>query len=624
MKKMQAVTFHEVEITDGFWKKRQDLNANTTIYAVKKRFEETGRFAVYQGHWREGMPFRPYLFLTGDIEKWIESASYLLKKGKCPELEEVCDAVIELVERNQYPDGYYNMYVSQIEPANRWNIRDLHELYAIGHMIEAAVAYYEATGKDKYLRCACRAADHAYQVFVVEQSAAFITPGHPEVELALVKLYRCTGEKRYLELCRFFVEERGKHPEVTDNYQYDEFHYTECETQSHLPIRKQETAEGHAVRVGYLYSGVADLAYEYEDEELRDVCRRIFDNISTRRMYLTGGIGSARQGECFTIDYDLPNLRAYNETCAAISLMLFARRMQLLEVHAKYADVIERILYNGFLSSTSLSGNAFFYENPLEFDPQLRTRTPGVSKQEPLAITQRVSEFSTSCCPPNITRTIASLGDYLYTYDEDTVYIHQFMDSVTEITSGSETIKITQRTNYPVSGEVRISVQGLGTRRLAVRIPGWCSQWSITAAQKPVRYEQENGYVYPEAGVSDVALSFDMTPCAVEASPHVHADAGRIAIMRGPVVYCVESVDNGADLHDLHIDDTLPISTESCDFCGIPTLLASGWRRDPASFGDLLYRRAGSARMEQAVKLIPYFACANRGESEMLVWLLPA
>jgi len=624
MKKMHPVRFQEVEITNGFWKSRQDLNANTTIYAVKNRFEETGRFAVYQGHWREGMPHRPYLFLTGDIEKWIESVAYLLRKGKCPELEEVCDAVIDLVERNQYPDGYYNMYVSQIEPTNRWNIRDLHELYAIGHMIEAAVAYYEATGKDKYLRCACRAADHAYQVFVVEHSAAFITPGHPEVELALVKLYRCTGEKRYLELCRFFVEERGKHPEVNNKYQYDENYYTPYGTQSHLPVREQETAEGHAVRACYLYSGMADLAYECEDKELRDVCRRIFDNISTRRMYISGGVGSDRQGESFTIDYDLPNLRAYSESCAAIALMLFARRMQLLEVNAKYADVIERILYNGFLSSTSLTGNAFFYENPLEFDPKMCTRNPGVTKQEPLAITQRVADFYTSCCPPNITRTMASIGDYLYTYDEETVYVHQYMDNVTQIKSGCETIKITQCTNYPVSGEVRISAQGLGKRRLAVRIPGWCDKWSITAAQKPVCYEQKDGYVYLEAGVNDVELSFDMTPYAVEASPHVHADAGRIAIMRGPVVYCVEAVDNGEDLRDLHIDFTQPLTVEGLDFCGLPTLQACGWRRDPNAFGDRLYRRVGTDRIAQTIKLIPYFACANRGETEMIVWILPA
>lgn len=618
MNKMQAVKYHEVKITEGFWKARQELNENTTIYAVKDRFEKTGRFAAYQGHWREGMPFRPYLYLTGDIEKWIESVAYLIRQGKCRELEEACDAVIDLVEKNQYPDGYYNMYVSQMEPVNRWNNRDMHELYAIGHMIEAAVAYYEATGKDKYLQCACRAADHTYQVFVVEQSAAFVTPGHPEIELALIKLYRCTGEKKYLELCRFFVEERGKHPDV-DRFDYRTSYSDQC----HLPVREQETAEGHAVRACYLYSGMADLAYECEDEELKEVCSRIFDNIRTRRMYISGGVGSARQQECFTMDYDLPNLRAYNESCAAIALMLFARRMQVLDVDAKYGDVIERVLYNGFLSSTSLSGKSFFYENPLEFDPKQCTRNPGVYEQEPLAITQRVTEFTVSCCPPNVTRTMATIGDYLYTYDEEALYVHQFMGSETEVKSGTETLKIVQHTNYPVNGEIMIKVQGLGSRKLAVRIPGWCDQWNVTAAGKPVTYEQKNGYAYFDAGVSEVEMCFDMTPYAVEASPHVHEDAGRIAIMRGPVVYCVEAVDNGEDIRDLHIDFTQPMAEGTEEFCGLPTLQAAGWRRDPEAFAGKLYRRVGKVRITQTVNLIPYFANANRGETEMLVWVLP-
>ena len=620
MKRQEQVQFTDVKVTDGFWQYRQKLNAETTIYAVHKRFDDTGRFDAYRGTWREGMPNKPYIWLTGDVEKWIESVSYLRRAGKCAELEELCDKVIDRIERNQLPDGYYNMWLQQAEPMKRWTNRDWHELYAIGHLIEAAVAYYEATGKDKLLKIACRAADHVYTVFVEEKSAAFFTPGHEEIELALVRLYRCTGEKKYLELSKHFIDERGMHGEEKIPANVGRFTTTNGRVdQTHAPVRQQNTAEGHAVRAVYLYSGMADIAYEYEDEELLSACQKIFDNMKNRRMYVTGGIGSTHINEAFTVDYDLPNLTAYTESCAAIGLMMFARRMQRIDIDAKYADVIEQIMYNGFLSSTALTGNAFFYENPLEINPRLINREKHSLKPTRMPITQRVEVFTTSCCPPNITRTMASIGDYLYTYNEDTVFVQQFMDSESEFDMNGKTVKITQRTKYPVEGAVKLTVEG--TERVAVRIPAWCDKWSIRVNGKTENPVPEKGYIYLPSG--EIELDFDMTPYAIETSPHVQDDSGRVAIKRGPVVYCLEGVDNGADLRDIHIDLSKPIESEDCSFCGLPTLKATGWRRDAKVFDNALYVRRGANKVEQELHFVPYFAFANRGETEMIIWILP-
>ena len=623
MNKSRSVHFSSVDITGGFWKNRQDMNADTTIHAVRKRFEDTGRFAAYEGHWREGMPHKPYFLLTGDVEKWLESAAYLLKKGRCAELESVCDAVIRLIARNQFPDGYFNMWLMQTNPTQRWTNRDWHELYAIGHLIEAAVAYYEATGKQLLLQCACKAADHVAQVFVEEQSAAFFTPGHEEIELALVKLYRCTGEEKYLALSRHFLNERGQHGEEKIPAGYGRFNdWNGRYDQTHAPVREQDTAEGHAVRGVYLYSAMADLAWEDEDEALLAACRKIFDNIMNRRMYITGGIGSTYRCEGFTIDYDLPNLTAYTESCAAIGLMLFARRMLTIDPQGKYADVIEQVLYNGFLSSTGLDGASFFYENPLEVDPRQTGKEKFALEPTRMPINQRVSVFHVSCCPPNITRTMASLGDYLYTHTDDTVYIHQYMHSGAEISLPGGTVTVLQETDYPVSGSIRVRVTGGAARQIALRIPGWCEGWTLTCGDQPVPFTLRDGYAFVDRPDGELCLTLDMSPCAVEANPNVQDDAGRIAIRRGPVVYCLEGVDNGSNLRDVHIDLTQPITVGDTSFCGIPVLTAQGWRRSP-DFGPALYRRLQNSRVPQALHFIPYFAFANRGQTEMIIWILP-
>ena len=618
------IPFTAVKLTGGFWHDRQQINAGTTIHAVKKQFAQTGRFDAYKGDWREGMPNKPNLYWSGDIEKWIESVAYLIQNGTGHELIGLCDRIADCIEQNQYPDGYYNMWIRQMEPARRWSERNWHEQYSAGHLMEAAVAYYEATGKDTLLRCACKMADHIENVFVKQRSAAFVTCGHEEIELALVRLYRCTGEKRYLELGKFFIDERGK-PENESAPMFDWANGRYY--QAHLPVREQTSAEGHAVRAGYLYCGMADIAYEYGDEQLAEACRALFDNMTERRMYITGGIGSTCRCEGFTIDYDLPNLTAYSESCAAIALMLFCRRMLLLEPDSRYADVAERVLYNGFLSGTSLDGTAFFYENPLEIDPKLSNREKFANQSSRMPITQRLEVFGCSCCPPNITRILASLGDMLYTYSGDTLYVHHFMASVTKAEIGGKRAVITQHTDYPRNGSVHITLEGGGVGTLAVRIPGWCEGWKAVMGDCETKCSVAGGYALfaLPAGTADgcsLALSFDMTPYAAEASPHIQDDSGRIAVMRGPVLYCLEGVDNGADLRDIHVDLSQPVCSESSDIFGLPILKAGGWRRDPARF-TRPYQRISDTRISQPLTFIPYFAFANRGETEMIVWINP-
>ena len=617
MNKLSAVTFEQVDIHHGFWHDRQELNRHTTIYNVYKRFKETGRFDAFRCDWKEGMPNRPHYFWDSDIAKWIESVAYIIEKNPDPVLEQIVDEVVDRIEKNQDQNGYFNIYFTVCEPDQRFTRRTDHELYCAGHLIEAAVAYAHATGKEKFLHLMCRFADHIEEVFKTHHSTAFYTCGHEEIELALVKLFRYTGEKRYLELSKWFVEERGRHEEDT-SYDWANRRYQ----QDHVPVRDMDTAEGHAVRALYLYAAMADLAYEYDDTLLLEACRKILGNITEQRMYITGGIGSTRCGEAFTVDYHLPNLTAYTESCAAISLILFCQRMLMCETNSLYADIVEKVLYNGFLSSTSLDGKKYFYENPLEIVPSMRSIHSSTNDAPALAISQRVEVFDCSCCPPNITRLIASLGSFLYTHSEDTLYIHQYIDSKATLTVGGQACTVVQSTTYPHNGKITLSVSGLQGKNLAVRIPGWCKKATLTANGTPVSYTLENGYavitVLPDPYLLE--LDFDMPVTAMEASPLVRDDAGKIAIQRGPVIYCAEAVDNGDNLWALEINaaNLQPRVEESDQW--INTVVVNG-RRQTAHDKSLYHPVDHQAYTPQEIRLIPYYAFANRGESEMAVWL---
>ena len=545
---MNAVDFSKVQLKSGFWAQRRKQIGDVTIYAVQEQFQNTGRFEAFQCK-KGNQQVHP--FWDSDVAKWIEAVAYLCAQGSYPDLEAAADGVIEQIRKNRDEHGYYNSYFLSVKPDEIWKNQNDHELYSAGHLMEAAVAYARYTGKETFLHLMEDFAAEIQRVFVDEKSAGFVTPGHEEIELALVKLYQYTKNTRYLELARFFLEERGKHQEQLAPQ------FKPCYNQNHLPVREQTTAQGHAVRAVYLYSAMADLARIDEDEELKEACNALFLDIVQKKMYVTGGIGSSACGEAFTKPYDLPNLQAYAETCASIGMVYFAQRMLLLEPNRIYSDVVEREIYNGVLSGISLDGTAFFYENPLEIEPYLIGRD--VSMQEDAAdrtrfpLTQRKKVFDCSCCPPNLCRFIASIGSLLYTQESDTVYIHQYMSSTAKVGSGS----LTQSTDYPYDGKIVITTKNI--KNLALRIPGWCTHYTVEVDGMAVQPEETNGYIQVSlAERGQVVLDLKMEPVILEAVPAVIADSGKVAVMCGPIVYCAEGVDNGENLHDIAIDPQNP------------------------------------------------------------------
>lgn len=618
---IKSISFMDISINGGFWRERQKIVAETTIYSIWERFKETGRFGALNFIWKEGEPNRPHLFWDSDIAKWVESAACVIAKGQDDVLEKAIDDIVESIEKHQDKSGYFNSYFLVVEPDQIWKKRTEHELYCAGHLIEAAVAYYKATGKDKFLNLMRKYADHIEKVFKIDNSAVFMTCGHEEIELALVRLYHCTGEIRYLELSKFFIDNRGRDPKE-QYYSWANAPYA----QYHLPVREQRTAEGHAVRASYLYCGMADIALEYGDKELLNACREIFENIVRRRMYVTGGIGSSPVGEAFTIDYDLPNLTAYTESCAAIGFAFFARRMLNFYVDSIYTDNIERVLYNGFLSSISLDGKSFFYENPLEIHPELINSDVSVNegKRKFLAI-QRKEVFDCSCCPPNITRFIASIGDFLYTYDEKTLYVHHYMSSKTETKINGIYTEITQQTNYPIEGNISFNINGNSIGCIAFRIPYWCDNFSLSVNGKKSVFLLQNGYAYLELakqGIMTVDIIFNMKIQLIEASPMVQENSGRVALQRGPVIYCLEAMDNGNLLRDVRVDKDAQFELVKDEYFGIPVIKTTGYRRKIEEFEYNLYKPLEEEFEKVDLKFVPYFAFANRGVSEMIVWVL--
>ena len=607
---MNNVSYANVTITGGIWKQKQTLLRKTTAMAIYHRFKETGRIDAFRCDWKEGMPRRPHVFWDSDVAKWIEGVAYLTKKKKDKSLETLADEIIDHIVANQWDDGYFNIYYTVVEPGKRFTNRDNHELYCAGHLIEAGVAYYEATGKRKFLDAMCRYADCIDRHFRIDGDAAFTTPGHEEIELALVRLYECTGEKRYLALAEFFVYRRGQGYEKLDNEGKTPPKYY----QGHCPACEQTEAVGHAVRAVYFYSGMADIALKTGAADLQNACQKLFEDITERKMYITGGIGSSSCGEAFTMAYDLPNLIAYAESCAALGMALFSERMMKFGAHAKYADVIERIIYNGFLSSLSLDGKAFFYENPLEIQPRLHERDadrPNSSRAIHWPAMQRSEVFDCSCCPPNIFRFIASVGNLIYSEEAGTVYVNQFVPSRAEIKTGGQTVCVTQKTRYPESGTVHITVTG-GDIRLSVRIPGW---YDGVCPEKT-----ENGYaVFDVKDGETVTMRFDMKPRLMEARPEVSFDCGRYAVMRGPVVYCMESIDNGENLRDIRLDGRAAFTYGLHEPLGVPCLTVNAYRRRPDPNAPLYRVRHDSFEKFRAV-LIPYYAFANREACEMQVW----
>ena len=594
---MKLIPHSQVNLKNGFFFDKEELNRNVTISAVYDRFTETGRIGAFKLGFPEKDPIRPHFFWDSDVAKWMEGAAYILEKHPDPALEAKVDEIVEDIARGQHEDGYFNIFFTVVQPENRWANRDWHELYCAGHLMEAAVAYAKATGKTKFLVCMEKYADYIAKVFMEEQSAVFSTPGHEEIELALVKLYRHTGKKKYLDLAAYFINTRGTEEDV-GRVAYN---------QSHAPVRLQDSAVGHAVRAMYLYTGMAYLAAETGDGELTAACRRLWDDVVHTKMYITGGLGSTYIGEAFTTPYDLPPDQAYTETCAGIALCFFAGGMLALENKAEYADVIERALYNGVLSGLSADGSQFFYENPLEIN--LSERFVSVWGARRFPAHRRVACFGCSCCPPNINRLLASLGSYVYGVEGDTLYVNQFAAS--EMADGE--VRATMETDYPRNG--RVTVQATGVGRIAIRIPAWCDGYTL---DRP--YVMENGYAVAENDGTPVTAVFDLTPRKVWADPRVLRAAGQAAVMRGPVVYCAEGVDNGeGELHGYLLPAGELAAVEELDGpYGLPELTVSCLRQ--GADGGSLYRNTPPVTEAATLRLIPYNAFANRAETDMRVW----
>lgn len=602
---MNLVEYRYVKINNGFWKEKQDMVKNTTVHAVYERFKQTHRFEALKCNWQEGDPHVPHVYWDSDVAKWLEGAAYILAFERNEQLEELVDSAVNDIVQNTGQDGYFNSHFLVTEKDKRFTDRGCHELYCAGHLMEAAVAYYQATGKDAFLKAMCRYADYIEQIFKIEDSASFKTPGHPELELALMRLYEATGEQRYADLAKFFIDEHGNNKKDKEVESWT----TKIYNMDDMPLREVKEPAGHAVRALYLLCGMADVANEYGDKALEESCKRCYASIVNKRMYITGGVGSTSMGEAFTVDYHLPNRTAYAETCASISLAMFCLRMLKLENDAKYADTVERVIFNGVLSGVSMSGKEFFYENPLEIDLDFNDINPATVTKERYPITERPEMFSCSCCPPNIIRFITSIGGYIYGYDDDTIYINQFIDSQLQM-DGTE---IVLTTNYPADNKVHIQ-SSTDKKRLAVRIPEWCQ--NIKTDQE---YIVKDGYmIFDTVANHEVTLEFDMPVTALQSNRRVHDNAGRIAISRGPIIYCAEGVDNGEDLNTVYLGLDEEYQLGESEFL-LPNILTTAYVEEKS---ESLYYRANTQKEKRKLKLIPYYAFANQGSSSMQVWFL--
>lgn len=579
--------------------------------------------------------FYGFVFQDSDFYKWIEAVAYTLSWCPNAELEKQADQAIELVCAAQQENGYLDTYyIINGQDKVFSNLRDHHELYCFGHLVEGAVAYYQATGKDRLLKAAMRFADYIADYFGAEEGKCHGYPGHEIAEMALLRLYEETKEEKYLELSNYFIEQRGKRPYYFDQEEgADRIPTGEEEkpryryNQAHLPVREQTEAVGHAVRAVYLYSGMADLARLKQDDSLLEACARLWNNITDKKMYITGGIGGTKEGEAFSYAYDLPNDTAYSETCAAVGLVFFARRMLQMHPHSKYADVMERALYNVILSAMALDGKSFFYVNPLECVPEACEADERKAHVKSL----RQKWFGCACCPPNLARLLASLGQYAYTETADTLYVHLYIGAEITKEIGNEKAVIRMESDFPWDGGVRISVQGCRQIfTIAFRIPEWAFDYRMTSREfsNEVIVTERDGYLYIKADWSrlqSLKLHFSMRPCLMQANPRVREDAGKVAVTYGPLVYCLEEVDNGPKLHLLRINCEIEPDLQDAEICGLPMKMvqAAGSRIVYHKDDDTLYHRYQESRMEKVrLDFIPYFAWANRQENEMQVWTL--
>ena len=651
----------QVSITDPFWSKIMETVRTKVIpyqwealndriegaepshcienFKIAGKITKNAAKGIYERDAQD--KFQGFVFQDSDLAKWIEAVGYSLMNHRDEELEAIADDAISIICEAQQPDGYLNTYYIINGLENRFtNLRDHHELYCLGHFIEGAVSYYQATGKDKLLNAVKRYADLVDRTFGPEPGKKKGYPGHEIIEMALVRLYEVTKEKRYLKLAKYFIDERGKAPnyfaqeekEHNRSPLWHDSYFKYQYSQAGKPVREQTEAEGHAVRAVYLYSGMADVARQTQDEELMNICERLWDNITTKRMYITGGIGSSSYGEAFTYDYDLPNDTVYAETCASIGLAFFANRMLRANPNSKYADVMEKAFYNGIISGMSLDGTKFFYVNPLEVIPEASKK----DQWHRHVTVERQRWFGCACCPPNLARILSSLGQYTYGTSKDTIYVHLFLSSNYNTNINGRPVQLKVQTEYPWKNTVTIDVnlekshyasEG-DSMNLAIRVPGWCRESSFMINGESVTPKQCNGYAILTRDWKSgdrITYGMAMPVVTVASNPKVRDNIGKLAVMRGPLVYCLEEADNEKDLHRIYLDPGAQFEEtyDSGLLGGIVKLTCGGYVLDDSAWNNNTLYEAGSNMVLRAkpITFIPYYSWANRTPGEMLVWV---
>jgi DUF1680 family protein len=620
---LRAVPFTQVRIADSFWAPRREANRRVSLPHSLDMLEQAGNIRNLERATKgEHSGYEGPVFMDSDLYKTLEAVSYSLATDPDPALEKRVDGIIAKIAAAQRPDGYLNTWYEVNAPDRRFtNLRDNHELYCAGHLFEAAVAHYQATGKKTLLDVATKFADLLCRTFGDGPGQRMGYGGHPEIELALVKLWRITGEQRYFDLARFFVVNRGRHFFAEEHHtppaQYDGTYW-----QDDVPIREHRTIKGHAVRAGYLLSGVVDVASQTRDAGLLKMVDRVWRNTTQKRMYVTGGIGPSASNEGFTTDYDLPNLTAYQETCASVAMAMWNHRLNLLYGDAKYADLVERALYNGILAGVSLDGKRFFYVNPLAS----------------MGGHHRSGWFGCACCPPNEARTLAALGSYAYALSDDAIWVNLYIQGGADVTVGGRKARLDVTTDYPWGEDVKIALKVAapaaltsGTHDLAqialrLRVPEWCPGAKVRVNGEAVaKPERENGYLVLRRTWrtgDTVDLRLPMPVQRVVANPQVKEDAGRVAVQRGPLVYCMEQCDQKAPVSSI----SLPASSELKPVRqpdlpnGVLALTGTGVMAPETDWSHALYRPVPQPR-RVPVTLIPYYAWDNRAPGAMEVWI---
>lgn len=629
-------------ITDSFWQQRLEVIRDHVIPyqwdALNDRFPDTSpshaieNFRIAAG--KSQGEFFGMVFQDSDVAKWIEAVAFSLENEPNEELEQLIDEVVVLLAKAQDESGYLNTYYQVKEPTKRWtNVRDNHELYCAGHLIEAAVAYYHTTGKKQFLEIMSKYADYIDTVFGREEGKLKGYPGHQEIELALIKLFDATGNERYLNLSKYFIDERGKQPHYFDIEKKERgdtspfwFNDDYAYHQAHKPVREQQEAVGHAVRAVYMYTAMADIASKTNDQSLKKACETLWENVTQKQMYITAGIGSMVFGEAFSFDYDLPNDLSYTETCASIGLVFWAKRMLELDVDRKYADVMERALYNGTISGMDLDGKKFFYVNPLEVHPEASEKRNDKGHSKPV----RQKWFGCACCPPNIARLIASIGHYIYSQKDKELFVHLYMGNETDLDIDGTKVGIIQQTNYPWNGKIAINVAPESdlSFTLGLRIPGWSRGATVKVNGEIIDHLplMQNGYVYLKRIWSEndqIEIELQMVIERIQANPLVRNNNGKVALQRGPIVYCLEEVDNGDNLSNIFLPRgaKLTANFESELLEGIVVISGFAERNTVAGWENQLYRPVEDQTKTVEIKAIPYYAWCNRQPGEMTVWV---